>query len=86
MNESTGIIQKIIQINADKFIFNSSDYLVVLNKNTKELNYFNNDGIAMNEIPVCEFESDPIVFLDKNDKVLLYDIEKFVILSQDVDI
>ena len=85
MNESSGVIQKIIQMNADKFIFDSNDYLVVLNKSTKELNYFNNDGIAINEIPLCEFESDPILFLDKNDKVLLYDIEKFVILSQNVD-
>jgi hypothetical protein len=81
MNESTGIVQKWMTIDADKFLIDSNDEIIILNKETKKLCYFNNDGILINEVAVLEFEIEPIIFLDNNDKVMLYDPSKSLILS-----
>ena len=81
MNESTGIIHKWITIDADKFLIDSNDQIIILNKENKKLCYFNDDGILINEVVVLEFEAEPIIFLDNNDKVMLYDPSRFLILS-----
>ena len=81
MNETTGLIQKWIEIDSDKFLIDSNDDIIMLSKITKELIFMNSDGILTNQIAVCEFNTDPIIFLDNDDKVMLYDSEKFLILS-----
>ncbi len=81
MNESTGLILKSITIDADKFLIDFNDQIILLNKETKKLCYFNNDGTLMNEVAVVEFEAEPIIFLDNNAKVMLYDPSRFLILS-----
>ena len=81
MHESTGIIQKWITIDADKFLIDSSDDIIILNKETKKLAYFNSDGILINEVAILEFEAEPLIFLDNIDKLMLYDPARFLILS-----
>ena len=81
MNETTGVILKWIQINSDKFLIDTCNNFTLLNKTTRELVYFDNDGVLLNQIAVCEFNTDPIIFLDNNDKLMLYDSDKFLILS-----
>lgn len=81
MNDTTGVILKWIQIISDKFLIDTCHHFTLLNRTTRELVYFNNDGAVLNQIAVCEFKSDPIIFLDNEDKLMLYDPEKFLILS-----
>lgn len=81
MNDLTGVILKWIQINSDKFLIDTCNHFTLLNKTTRELVYFSNEGVVLNQIAVCEFKSDPIIFLDNDDKLMLYDPEKFLILS-----
>ena len=79
-NETSGLIQKTIEIDADKFVIDSQNNLVLINKSKRELNYFSSEGAPLKQIAMCDFLDDPVLFLSKNDNIVLLDVHKCVIL------
>ena len=82
MNEVDGELIKSIEVKSNNFVYDSKDRLVLLNQATKELNYFNYDGVLVDNVSVDYNQVDGLdlslrkdgeaVFLDNKDKKILF--------------
>ena len=81
MKEINGELIESIEVKSNKFVFDSTDRIVMLNHNCKELNYLNYDGVLVDYVSVDYDEFDDFdlslvkagepVFLDKKENFFL---------------
>ena len=74
INELNGSIQNSVDLNADKFIFDSKSNLILICKTSKKLVFFSYDGCLLQEFDLYNFPLHSIEFyLDKNEKLNFFD-------------
>jgi len=71
LREDNGQLVNSVTINADSFIIDSSQ-VVLVNNATKEINYFNADGYLVDQKPIDNYRPDLKFSLTKNAKYFFY--------------
>ena len=74
LREDNGVLIKSLKVTADNFSFNSNENIVLLNKATKELNYFSKEGAFIESIPIENYHDGlTLMSLKKNDEPIFFD-------------
>ena len=73
LNETDGKLIKSIEIESDKFLFDSQNNIVLINKKTKEINYFNDLGILQDMMAIDNYRDGLDLIISKDDELILFD-------------
>ena len=72
---------KSIKVKADCFLFDSKDKIVLLNKDAKELNYFNIEEKLIESIPILNYmDGLNLMSLSKDDEPVFFDTAKKLLI------
>ncbi len=72
LREDNGQLVKSVAVNANNFIIDSSDNVVLINNTTKELNYFTADGTLVDQTPLDNYTADLRLSLTIDGQPLFY--------------
>ena len=80
MKEDNGELVKTIEVKATRFIFDSIGNIVLYDDDAKELNWFNNEGVLLNELSIENYRGD-IIFqsLSKYDEPIFFDMKSNIV-------
>ena len=78
LNEDNGELIKSVEVKADSFVFDSKENVVLLNKTSKELNYFNFDGVLTDCVMIYNNRDNLKLALTNDDEPVFYDTKNII--------
>ncbi len=72
LREDNGILVKSVPVAADSFIFDSNDYVVLINNATKEVNRLSKDGCVVHSLPIDNYTAGLKLALRRNDELMFF--------------
>ena len=84
INEATGNLIRSVEIDANQFIFDSKENLIMFNKASSKLNYFDDNGLFLKEFECENFETEIFLFINQSDELMFLDKSSQKLYKSDV--
>lgn len=84
VNETTGNLIRSIEMDANRFIFDSKENIIIFNKASLKLNYLDSNGIFLKEFECENFETEIVLYINQSDELIFLDKSSQKLYKSDV--